>query len=373
MAYTGLATYDIPTQIGEDVSDIVFRYAETETPFLDKIGMGMRPATNRTHEWLTSDVRPASDALNEALDGSETAVDVDNGAYFSANQIIMVDDELMLVTSISTNTLTVVRGYGSSSAATHTDNKPVYIVSAAAEEGDDAPANRSRTRTRAANYTQIINSDTVDVSGTTRAVNTIGIADEFEEQRELSTLEAMRDLERASIYSSQHSSTPAGGDDVPRTMQGLWWWPSTNAFDASSATLTEPLFFDYLRQAWKSGMKSADFMLVGSYNDYLISRFDRTITQVPAGNNSIELGKRFIRTKYSDRPIEVILSRWMNEDEILIGDSRRCKSVNLAGRSFGFINLAKTGDSDRGYTLGEYTLEVMSEKAFMKIYNTATS
>ena len=65
-----------------------------------------------------------SNLLNEALDASEPAVDVDYGAGFSANDLIKVDDEIMKISSISTspdtNTLTVVRGYHNTTAATVT-------------------------------------------------------------------------------------------------------------------------------------------------------------------------------------------------------------------------------------------------------------
>ena len=71
-----------------------------------------------------------SNLLNEALDASEPAVDVDYGAGFSANDLIKVDDEIMKISSISTspdtNTLTVVRGYHNTTAATHDNNTQIY-------------------------------------------------------------------------------------------------------------------------------------------------------------------------------------------------------------------------------------------------------
>jgi len=63
--------------------------------------------------------------LNEALDASETAVDVDYGAGFTANDIIQVDDEIMRIESISTNTITVTRGFRNTTAATHADDTAI--------------------------------------------------------------------------------------------------------------------------------------------------------------------------------------------------------------------------------------------------------
>lgn len=65
--------------------------------------------------------------LAEALDASETGVDVDDGTDFSIGDVIKVDDEQMDVTNIAANTLTVTRGVNGTTAATHVDNTPVYV------------------------------------------------------------------------------------------------------------------------------------------------------------------------------------------------------------------------------------------------------
>tara|TARA_R110001599_G_scaffold115985_1_gene283061 strand:- start:315 stop:1013 length:699 start_codon:yes stop_codon:yes gene_type:complete len=66
--------------------------------------------------------------LNEALDTTETAVDVDEGGQFSVNEMIQVDSEIMLITAISTNTLTVTRGYRDTTAATHADDSEIKTI-----------------------------------------------------------------------------------------------------------------------------------------------------------------------------------------------------------------------------------------------------
>ena len=66
--------------------------------------------------------------LAEALDNSETGIDVDDGDDFVVNDIILVDAEKMKVTNISTNTLTVTRGYLGTTKTTHNDDDPVYVI-----------------------------------------------------------------------------------------------------------------------------------------------------------------------------------------------------------------------------------------------------
>ena len=68
--------------------------------------------------------------LNEALDDNETAVDVDDETGITTTgDIILVDSELMTVTSTTDdNTLTVARGASGTTAATHSDNTRVFLV-----------------------------------------------------------------------------------------------------------------------------------------------------------------------------------------------------------------------------------------------------
>jgi len=68
----------------------------------------------------------AANLLNEALDDSETAIDVDDGTVFQVGDYIKVESEIMKVKSISTNTLTVDRGAMSTTAATHNNNTAIY-------------------------------------------------------------------------------------------------------------------------------------------------------------------------------------------------------------------------------------------------------
>jgi hypothetical protein len=79
------------------------------------------------------------DQLNEALDTSETGIDVDDGSKFANGDFILIDQEIMKVTGVSSNTLTVTRAVvkvgsttvasaGSHVAATHADNTKVTLI-----------------------------------------------------------------------------------------------------------------------------------------------------------------------------------------------------------------------------------------------------
>ena len=77
--------------------------------------------------------------LNEALDNSETAIDVDDETGMNtAADVILVDEELMLVAATADDdTMTVTRGHSGTTAVAHDDNTLVRLVKGNALAADD--------------------------------------------------------------------------------------------------------------------------------------------------------------------------------------------------------------------------------------------
>ena len=61
----------------------------------------------------------------EAVDGSETEIDVDEGAYFFVGDLIRIENEVCEVRSISGNTLTVIRATHGTSPASHSNDTAI--------------------------------------------------------------------------------------------------------------------------------------------------------------------------------------------------------------------------------------------------------
>ena len=64
---------------------------------------------------------------NGAINDSETGFDVTSATNLSAGQVILIDSEQMYIKSISSATLTVLRGVNGTTAATHDDSTTIYI------------------------------------------------------------------------------------------------------------------------------------------------------------------------------------------------------------------------------------------------------
>ena len=77
--------------------------------------------------------------LNEALDASETGVDViDETGMTTEGDVILIDNELMLITaSADDNTMTVTRGHSGTTAATHDNGSLVRLATGNALSTDD--------------------------------------------------------------------------------------------------------------------------------------------------------------------------------------------------------------------------------------------
>ena len=80
-------------------------------------------------QWSGTTSGALSTQLNEALDNSETSILVDDETGMNtANDVILVDNELMLVSATTDdNDMTVTRGHSGTAAATHADNTLVRL------------------------------------------------------------------------------------------------------------------------------------------------------------------------------------------------------------------------------------------------------
>jgi hypothetical protein len=87
--------------------------------------------------WNGVDTDELTTTLAEDLDASETGVDVASATGISTSDVIDVGGELMLVSGISSNTLTVTRGHGGTTAAVHSSGELVRLVLGNATAADD--------------------------------------------------------------------------------------------------------------------------------------------------------------------------------------------------------------------------------------------
>lgn len=375
MPFTGKATYSAGSalpELAEDVADLVSIASPWETPLLEALGDARTPARSTVHEWVEDSLLPNTDRVNDTVYTNATTdvtFTVLTAARFRAGDLIRVanaSSEVMLVSSVSGNDLTVVRGYGGSTASALANNQGITILGNAAIEGDDAALPRFTNRSRVLNYSQIFTA-TVEVSGSQLAVRPVGISDELDYQKNQRMRELLRDLENCVINGRAAGSTPEGSSTTRRTLRGLVpsistnrFSPGTNGFPVDTA-LSEAQLNLALREMWRASSGRVDLIVVGGPEKRAINNFAASSRRFDPADDRF---KQLFSLYESDFGVcRIVLSRNVPPGTVLLLDSSRIEVMPLTGRSFHYKPLARTGDRESGQVVGEYTLEFRNEIA----------
>jgi len=379
MSFTGKATYDPGAppgeEIAEDVSAIIAMIARAETPLLDMLEPADMPALSTFHEWLDDALLPNRTLLTASAASAATsiAVTTGEGKYFRAGDLLKgslisataassyARDEVMLVTAVATDTLTVTKAYGGTTGVVYALGDEIQRVGRAALEGDDSPAAVYSNMNRRVNYSQIF-TEPINISGTLEAskiLGGVGINGTINREVAKRTKELLAQLEAAVIQSVAPASTMQGSLTVRRTMDGLIAQITANAIDGSaySTGITEAGLNLAFRTAWDSGADNIDVLMVNGYQKRAINSF-------------VGASRRWWKPeemKYKDvvaiyesdyGPAKVLLNRWVPRDMVIGLDSSRLKVLPYSNRSFYLKELGDTGDSFKKQLIGEYTSEL---------------
>ncbi len=379
MAFTGKATFaagvDLP-EIVEDVSDVIGIVSPFETPLLDHLGDAKRPALSTIHEWLEDSLLPNFDTVNQTTftpnAADATSVTVNNGSRFQIGDLVRPGNasEIMFVTAVAGNVLTVVRRYGNTTASNLSNSLKLTIVGNAALEGQDANPARFTTRTRKQNYTQIF-SAAVQVSGTMQAVRAYGVQDEMDFQKQERLRELLRDLENTVINGTAPSSTPQGSASVRRSMNGIirqvatdQFTPGQNGFPSGGGggtDLNDVVLNAALRTVWEQSSGRIDTIVCGGLQK---RRINQLVSSSRAYAPEDTKFRDLVSVYESDFGVcKVVVSRWVPADTVLFLDSSRVEVMPLRGRSFAYQAMGAQGDRAVGMVVGEYTLEFRNENA----------
>ena len=204
--------------------------------------------------WHNDELESRFDAVNNGAGYADnaTSIVVDTGTLFAEEDLVKVPrtGEVISVTSISTNTLTVERGIGASTAAALVDNDPLLIIGTAAQEGDTSQAARSEDPTKVDNYTQIFKTS-VEESGSMLSSANESSPHDWRHQQNKQGIEHKKDIEEAFLFGSPGTRT--GADGKPRrSTGGLLHYASQNNQDAGGAT-TEAEIETFLRAGFRYG------------------------------------------------------------------------------------------------------------------------
>jgi len=276
--------------------------------------------------------------------------------------VLRVDQEYMLATARSTDTLTVTRGYASTTAATHSDEAVVHIVSQLEFEGDDGKEAWSQARTRPSNYLQTF-SRTVEVAGIQEAIKHLGgITSELDYQ----IMQAMRqiglELEKTLLMGVK--AQVGDGSTTYRTMGGLWAMVSTNRETDSGNIDTDAIETD-IKTIWDAGGVPRAILTTGKLAQDVANLYaDRIRTDIQTAVGGVNITS--IINPLGEGPIAIIPHRMLASGEYFMLDTARIGLGYI--RPFFMKDLADAGDADKRWIGGDYTLELMNEAAHVYRY-----
>lgn len=200
------------------------------------------------------------DAVNYATNytSGATVIAVDDGTKFRAGDVIqdVSTNEQMKVTSVSTNDLTVSRGWGGVAATTVTDNDVIVILGNANAEGAGVRNRLTSISSKVVNYTQIFR-EPFDTTNTLNSTELLAEKSDIVGLRKEHLDIHMTDMERTGFF-GQAKEDVSGAQPI-RATGGLRSHISTNV--VTEAQLTEAEFDSWLSDLFSyGGDKKMGFM-----------------------------------------------------------------------------------------------------------------
>lgn len=378
MAFTGLSSNDLFTAslVQEDVSRLIATLSPKETALLNFLGDSDVFATSTKHEFVEDFMLPnyivASTAINSAT--AATAFQLNGlGEALTVGTILEneTQTEVMQVTSIvGANSIVVSRAYGGGAVGSLAAGGQLYVRAMAGIEGDDHDGRHTRRLgTRKANTVGLFHMP-VAASGTEMSLNLYG-NDSYDAAVAKGVVDMLHQLEKEVVRGVLNSSNSLGSASQTRTMQGLRNWITTiNSTVVASSFSANPHL--YIGNVWEQiysqgGSPDTETWAIVAGSSFFRDISNLNDTKVEDSNQS-EQFKRVIRTY--EGPLgraQVILSRVLAANELLLIPRERVKVVPLQGRSFSYEEMGKTGDNKKGLLTGEYTIEVHHANAMARL------
>jgi len=249
-------SYDLQVETKINIDELIYILTPEDLPLLSGIGsdglgvIGKAPVDNTVFYWMEEDVPLPRGTSNEALDSSETGIDVVAGdaVKFAVGDAIRIDDEIMLVTGVNTSTevLTVTRGALGSTAASHNTAAEIIGLGTVLAEGDIGSAN-FQGRDKYSNYTQIF-SKKLTVSRTEQSIPKYGVPNELNKQMRNAMLHCNVGIEQAALYGIKYEDSATR----VRSTGGLNSYITSNV-DSSSDWITVSAIEALQQKAYDNG------------------------------------------------------------------------------------------------------------------------
>lgn len=247
-----------------DVRDMIFELEPSEAPFVSIMKKLSKAGCQDTEfHWFEDDLLGNYTQLDMASAAAAvTSLVVDDATIFQVNDVVKTvpgDDgtgnECLLVTGVDdgTQTITVKRGWGTTTATTIYNNEYLYKLGSAQAEAYDSPEALITQKVKRSNYLQIF-SKTVQLSNTATGIATYG-GKRRDFERRKKGVELKRDMEAQFLFGEPKEDTT--GAKPQRQTGGIYYFIALGGagatLDMASAALTESSFEGWLKDLFTYG------------------------------------------------------------------------------------------------------------------------
>lgn len=249
---------DPGTTVGQrliaDVKDEIVLVLPKATPYtLLMKKYRKRQVTQYSYDWLEKDEYPSIADVSGTQTSDDTSVEVATGQGTRIPKHALLLNrrtrEVILVTAVSTDTLTVVRGIGGVQEAMDSGDK-LELLNTAHEDGNSRGDLKSIKEDRYFNYTQIIRT-AYGFTGRQENTSMYGGKDPKTE-RAWQAIEHAKQIEKMLLFGRRHTRTGANGK-LQTMSGGLEFFIKTNVWDLNGTEPTADQIVEVLEEFMKHG------------------------------------------------------------------------------------------------------------------------
>lgn len=367
-------TYSDTVNEAIDISSALAKLKPVDTPLLLRVGRDSLSdnAVAVKHEWLEDAIRGTTSndvgaTLNNTTDPVTVTVTAGDGnTKFRVHDIVKVEQELMRVTAVAANTITVSRAWGGSTNAAHASAILITQLGPALPQGSDLLGARTTTKSNLFNYTQIFEEEV-------RVAKTMQVTKKFTQQNDPeyhigAQLEIIGvNMERTLLFGRKVQPTST----LPGAMDGIQPRISTNVYNKASAALTQSMLEDAMQDIWSAG-GAPSLIVVNATQQRRINTFLDGYRETDYTDEVLGTMVRRYKTNFGQ--VDILLDRHFPSDEVWILDESKIGFGPLTERSLSTMKLPTVSkEYDIWQISGEYTAEVKTEGAHARIFSLATT
>lgn len=301
------------------------------------------------------------DSFTTDGDGVSLVLASNHGKRLTVNDTIYVPrtDEVLLVSAIATDTITVTRGLGSSSATTLVTGEDMAVMAKADSEGNTAPGATSNEPTIKTNYCQI---EKLSWELTGRLIESeLTGGDEWNRLAMQKAKQLQERKERAFLWGARTTSGTT-------TTGGLKYYVTTNVDDAAGA-LTEATLNTSIKKFMRRNMGQSNLVvLAGELTLEALNRFGREAIVYKPEDKVLGIKATTYRTAFGDLSFIAHGQLVVNSD--LAGQNYflnldKINAVEFGGRGYRTNNDVEAVGTDgkKSYLLSDFGFHLAAEKS----------